>query len=411
MAPPKRPRSQYWCITCYPYPLDHPKFTRIEPFDGAHSWERTGSKCYHFFFLFFEFFFFFLVMKYFIYNIEKCPKTGRTHIQGYLVCHKRRELSSVKKFFSTLEFCPPIHVEPRHGSHIQAKGFPLRNYFYFEITKSFLLFFFLVYCEKLETRLSGPYSFGDDSDVPDTPGMRMDLVVLKEDLTSGSSLKDISLDHFPAFLRYGKSIVAFMALHSQPRSVPTRALYLCGPTGTGKTYTATRIAREQFNSSVYYVPDSKGSGLYWDGYAGQRVCIVDEMNSNRAKYQFWLTLIDTSPVQVPVHGGLVNFTAELIIFCSNIPPAQLYLGLQAKVPAYCWDVPSPLHRRLTTNGSQIRMMPVLRHFEPFLLAPPLPIELPALEVEPVLDEAMVDIDDEASHVSASSSLSSGYDLL
>ncbi len=200
----------------------------------------------------------------------------------------------------------------------------------------------------------------------------------------------ISDDHFGLFLRYPKSISAYKSLHAPVRSLPTRALFLWGPTGTGKTYAANRIAASI--GTVFHLPEAKGSGLYWDNF-DHDVVIVDEMTSSRFRYTQILTLIDSSPLQVPVHGGLVNFAAKLVIFCSNLAPFELYSSLQSKNQTYVYSG-GPLERRFTTLGSEVRHMDLLAPFVPFVLTAPTPVVF-----ESPVTEAMVDIDEEGTSTS------------
>lgn len=44
---------------------------------------------------------------------ETCPTTGRTHLQGYFLLHKRERFSALKQ---KLNFIPTIHIEAKRGS-------------------------------------------------------------------------------------------------------------------------------------------------------------------------------------------------------------------------------------------------------------------------------------------------------
>ncbi len=117
---------------------------------------------------------------------------------------------------------------------------------------------------------------------------------------------------------------------------------LIGETGTGKT----RWATENY-PDVYKVPSKKGSGLYFDGYDEHDHVLVDEMYGNRFGYGELLDFTDRYPIMIPVHGGLVNFNADVILFTSNAHPSEWYDS--EKFP---WHG-GPLQRRMTTNGSRV----------------------------------------------------------
>lgn len=59
-----------------------------------------------------------LDLKYLLWGEEKCPTTGREHLQGYLVLKKEKTHSACKKFIGI----PTIHVEiSRHGIEVNYK--------------------------------------------------------------------------------------------------------------------------------------------------------------------------------------------------------------------------------------------------------------------------------------------------
>ena len=71
---------------------------------------------------------------YLIYQKEKCPSTGKLHYQGAISFPNPRSISGVRKEYT------PIHIEI--ANHV-AKA---RNY-----------------CRKSETRVDGPYEFGNSN--------------------------------------------------------------------------------------------------------------------------------------------------------------------------------------------------------------------------------------------------------
>lgn len=66
---------------------------------------------------------------------EKCPESAKEHFQGFVMLNKPMRYSAIK----TLLSCESAHLEKTKGSPIQAWE----------------------YCEKEDTRVDGPWSFGD----------------------------------------------------------------------------------------------------------------------------------------------------------------------------------------------------------------------------------------------------------
>ena len=72
-------------------------------------------------------------IKYFVFQREKGHETGTEHIQMYL------EFSMSKKFDTIKSYFPKAHIEARNGTKSQARD----------------------YCMKEDTRISGPYEYGN----------------------------------------------------------------------------------------------------------------------------------------------------------------------------------------------------------------------------------------------------------
>lgn len=60
-------------------------------------------------------------------------------------------------------------------------------------------------------------------------------------------------------------------------------------------------------------PNSKGGAMWWDGYCGQKVVILDDYRPWWCPFSFMLRLLDRYPIQVQVKGGFVNFVPEKIV--------------------------------------------------------------------------------------------------
>jgi len=51
-------------------------------------------------------------VKYYIYQLEKCPTTGNMHFQGYIELTKVMRFTALKKIFND----NTLHIEPRKGT-------------------------------------------------------------------------------------------------------------------------------------------------------------------------------------------------------------------------------------------------------------------------------------------------------
>lgn len=57
-------------------------------------------------------------------------------------------------------------------------------------------------------------------------------------------------------------------------------LWICGPSGTGKSHTARRIAKEIGCEQPYL----KDLNKWWNGYAHQKVTIIEEASPKACEY-------------------------------------------------------------------------------------------------------------------------------
>ncbi len=257
--------------------------------------------------------------RYAIYQYELSP-SGTPHLQGYIVFNHSRRVSAINNDLGNVAW-----IHRRNGTHSQAKA----------------------YCQKEDTRLDGPWTYGTDEGIPETQGMRSDLAAVKRKLDDRVKMSEIAENHFVDFIKHNKGIREYKRVKALPRSWEMEVIVLFGPTATGKT----KYAYDKHGDDLYSVPQAKGSGTYWDDYDGQETVLVDEMYGTRFNHGFLLQLIDRYALCVPVHGGSVNFSSKRIIFTSNSHPDQWYSSMYEKTGTVFFM--GALHRRLVQGSSCI----------------------------------------------------------
>lgn len=220
-------------------------------------------------------------VKYLIIGEEICPKTKKTHWQGFLYFMNPRSWSAVRKLLA------PRHVEPAGGS-VEAN------------TK---------YCSK-DGKIIMEYG-----DKP-VQGKRTDLSRLKEMIINGDSSKDIFEEMPGNFVRYNRGIECAMSLYQEKRNWEMDVRIYWGNPGCGKT----RSAMDEFGSdNVYMKPKNK----WWDGYNGEHCVVIDDFDPNDCEnwsLSQYLTLLDRYPMTVERKGSSVQFRSKVIIFTSNYDP-------------------------------------------------------------------------------------------
>lgn len=227
-------------------------------------------------------------LRYYILQGERCPSTGREHLQCYLEFRTSVRMGAIKRLLGN-----SLHAEARRGTRDQARD----------------------YCRKEESRISGPIEGGTWEQ---RRGQRRDLEVVKEKLDEGVSISDIAGEHFGIWCRYRKSFDAYQLLRSAPRGEKTKLVILWGKAGTGKT----RLVYDTHGKDVYDLPRPNGGSVWFDGLA-HSVLLIDDFYG-WVPLHLLLKLGDRYPLRVPVKGGMVNFNCTHLYITSNKHPDEWY---------------------------------------------------------------------------------------
>lgn len=221
--------------------------------------------------------------KYLVYQLEK---VSTLHYQGFIQLNRQQRISYLKKWL------PQAHWEPAKGSPEQCKA----------------------YCTKQESRLEGPWEFGEIS----TQGKRTDLLSVKSMIDSGCTDARIADEYFQVYLRYNTSLSKYRLIKSKPRDFKSQVIWLYGPSGVGKTAAAIDIV-----GPGYYMKSD--SSKWWDLFDGNSNVIIDDFEwSDYFTYKQLLRLFDRYPCMVQVKNGYVNFAPRKIIVTSDRHPSDIF---------------------------------------------------------------------------------------
>lgn len=224
-------------------------------------------------------------MRYFTCQQERCPTTGRLHLQGFGYWKTPKSLRQVTSVWP----CDARPVKPPIGRA-------------------------LAYCQKEDTRVLGPVEFGE----PPQQGRRSDLASFAEAARQGKRKRNL-LEEFPGVIaKYPRFYEDIVALTRPPREPPNVVL-LVGRPGTGKS----TFARDMVHPLDYWVKP-KGGGTWFDGYDGQPVALLDDFTGKGITCHFLLELLDRWAVRVPVKGSYTWFNPKHVIITSNCHPSLWY---------------------------------------------------------------------------------------
>lgn len=237
-----------------------------------------------------------------VFQPEKCPSTGRIHLQGYVEFNKK---ITTKKFKEDLND-NGIHLERRRGSKKQA----------------------IDYCTKEESRLLKPYFTGKIIN----QGKRSDLDELINFMSDEPSLKDIAQEYPKQMILHHRGIKEYAELMRTEvfwRDLTTTVFW--GDTGVGKT----RRVYEDCKEDLYKLDYS--NSLWWDGYNGQKNLLIDDFYG-WIKYGHLLNILDGYPLRLEIKGSFTIAKYTKVFITSNVPPEEWYPS-KGLTPA--------LNRRLT----------------------------------------------------------------
>lgn len=238
---------------------------------------------------------------------------GTPHLQGAFILNKQTAFSTVKKL-------PGLH-----RAHLEIMlGTPQDS---------------LVYCSKQD---AAPYVFGT---LP-TPGKRTDLSYVTERVLDGESLHSLAQDVQGAqcIVKFFKGLTVLRSCIRPDRTEAPKIFWLHGKTGTGKTRSSFELANRLGDVWI------SAGGLQWfDGYDGQRSAIFDDFRAKHVYFPFLLQLLDRYPLSVPIKGGFVKWTPELIFITTPGDPHETFATRKTYIPE---DI-NQLIRRIEQGGGGI----------------------------------------------------------
>lgn len=208
-------------------------------------------------------------------------ENGTSHLQGYCELTKQISFDNLKLLI------PTAHIEKRMGTPQQASD----------------------YCRKDGDIF---FEFGSMS----KPGKRSDIHDAVDLLVSGSSIREMAMEHPAPYIKYHRGFEKFKSLLIEPRNEPPEVSVLYGPTGSGKS----RQARELLSNPYIWGPEQ---GKWFDGYEGQEECIFEEFRG-QLPFGMILRLLDRYDCRVETKGSTIQFVATKIVLTSPVHPREWY---------------------------------------------------------------------------------------
>jgi len=138
--------------------------------------------------------------------------------------------------------------------------------------------------------------------------------MMKKAIDDGKTDKELADLDFEEWVRHFRAFAQYRMLITPKRNHGVDVIVIQGPTGTGKT----KWANDNYPNAYW-----KQRSQWWDGYAGEDTCIIDEFYG-WLPFDLLLRICDRYPLMVESKGGQINFIAKRIVITSNSKPEQWY---------------------------------------------------------------------------------------
>lgn len=244
-------------------------------------------------------------VRYLIAQLEKCPKTGEPHWQGYVEFKRSQRRSSVQK----LLHMGPSDCDPRRKSRGQARN----------------------YCHKKRTALGPFVEYGEWSEKKGKQGERTDLndlytmvkegksvkAIVREMGDAGEALSEHQMRAVERYKRYEGDKL------SEGRDWVPEVWWIYGPTGAGKDEFALSLCKKWEQQGLRAFTGIE-TAQWWDGYSDHDVVWIQDVRPNFATYDKWLRYLDSKPMRIPVKGSMTPLMARKWIFTCPTDPMALW---------------------------------------------------------------------------------------
>jgi len=201
------------------------------------------------------------------------------------------------------------------------------------------------YCEKDDTRLDGPWTWGIRPEK--SPGKRNDLLVVAQDVQAGKTLEEIAFLHPCQFIKFHGGIGRLVEMQPLAKPVP-RVHWYWGGSGLGKSHHAYHEDLIEVGLEILHCPPladdvempwpsdrivgiSNPPPRLFESYTtNMNRWVFDDYCEPHCRYEDLKRYIDKYPVVVSAMYRSIRFVpAEIVITCTY-PPSHFWEGTKLK---------------------------------------------------------------------------------
>lgn len=223
--------------------------------------------------------------RYIVFQLEKCPETGKKHIQGYVELNRNYTLKMTKEWlgFETM------HLEKRRGTREEARA----------------------YCKKEESRIAGPWEFGDWA--AGGAGTRNDLSDVKKKIDNGADFKKLCDENFNECARYNRFFKEYIEMKTPKTTREVEVIMLYGDNNLDFAY-------ENWDD-IYRLVNPGKKSMWFDAYQGEKHLLIDDFDG-------WISfselkpMLEKYPLRIQYKGGSTTAKWEKVIISSDKLPNE-----------------------------------------------------------------------------------------
>lgn len=234
-------------------------------------------------------------VKLILFTHERGETGNNPHIQGYLMCNNPNKLLTVKNKINAL-----FDIDP--NPHIEIAIKPPEDNF--------------KYCTK-ELKEHPEYKHRLYGEMPLPPGKKRDdtkfesyVSLLEKGEITLKEIEERDLAHYVRHEAHYLSVRSKLA--KKEVRPPTFVAWFSGTTGTGKSYTADKIAK-RLGFEVYEAGCDNG---FFNAYNGEECSVWDDYRSGPITFATLLRITDRNGCTINIKGGKVFFSPKIQIFTS-----------------------------------------------------------------------------------------------
>ena len=179
----------------------------------------------------------------------------------------------------------------------------------------------IAYCQKAETRVSGPYEIGE----PEIEGQRSDLAKARQMIDEGVPFEVVAKIFPNQTMQYERQLRSrermFKSADYSERCRNVEVTYIYGNEGIGKT---SHIYKKHGFSDVFFV--SSYEKYLFHEYKYQKTIVFDEYDS-QIKITEFNRMLDIYPLKLRALGDMIQGAYENVYIVSNKPLDKQYSDL------------------------------------------------------------------------------------